>query len=112
MPSQGWVQASVPARVKCGGHGGPPLRLSEQSRKVEGAAVTGTGAPPHLSRREREIVDLLIAGQTYKQVGARLDISARTVEHYVERLKQRFHHHRLCALSGYLVAHGFMLNGQ
>ena len=62
--------------------------------------------PPRLSPREGEIVDLLIMGKTYKEVAAALHISARTVEHYVERLKSRFHQPRLPALACYLAAHG------
>ena len=33
-----------------------------------------------LSRRERDVLRLVAAGYTYKEIGARLSISARTVE--------------------------------
>ncbi|MBA8827402.1 DNA-binding CsgD family transcriptional regulator [Saccharopolyspora lacisalsi] len=42
-----------------------------------------------LSGREREVAELVLAGLTYKQVGKRLFISAKTVEHHVGRVKQR-----------------------
>jgi DNA-binding CsgD family transcriptional regulator len=56
--------------------------------------------------REREIINLLIVGQTYKEVAATIGISARTVEHYVDRLK---HRHRVTTIHG-LVGH-FLRNG-
>ncbi|WP_448626186.1 LuxR C-terminal-related transcriptional regulator [Geodermatophilus sp. URMC 64] len=42
-----------------------------------------------LSSREREVAELLVAGQTYREVGGRLFISAKTVEHHVARIRQR-----------------------
>jgi DNA-binding CsgD family transcriptional regulator len=31
----------------------------------------------------------VVAGQTYREIGARLFISAKTVEHHVSRMRQR-----------------------
>ncbi|WP_132975916.1 helix-turn-helix domain-containing protein, partial [Pseudonocardia dioxanivorans] len=42
-----------------------------------------------LSEREREVAKLVLEGLTYKQVGERLFISAKTVEHHVARMRQR-----------------------
>ncbi len=42
-----------------------------------------------LSEREREVAALVLAGLTYKQVGDRLFISAKTVEHHVARMRQK-----------------------
>lgn len=42
-----------------------------------------------LSQREREVAELIVAGQTYREVGGRLFISAKTVEHHVARIRQR-----------------------
>jgi len=42
-----------------------------------------------LSDREREVAALVLEGQTYKQIGERLFISAKTVEHHVARMRQR-----------------------
>jgi DNA-binding CsgD family transcriptional regulator len=42
-----------------------------------------------LSEREREVAALVVAGMTYKQVGDRLFISAKTVEHHVARMRQK-----------------------
>jgi DNA-binding CsgD family transcriptional regulator len=43
-----------------------------------------------LSVREREVAVLLLAGLTHKQIGERLFISPKTVEHHVSRMRQRF----------------------
>jgi DNA-binding CsgD family transcriptional regulator len=45
--------------------------------------------PGILSEREREVAALVLAGLTYKQVGDRLFISAKTVEHHVARMRQK-----------------------
>jgi DNA-binding NarL/FixJ family response regulator len=42
-----------------------------------------------LSQREREVAELIVAGQTYREVGGRLFISAKTVEHHVSRIRHR-----------------------
>ena len=42
-----------------------------------------------LSERELEVGRLILAGLTHKQIGARLFISAKTVEHHVARMKTR-----------------------
>ncbi|RBY88692.1 helix-turn-helix transcriptional regulator [Blastococcus sp. TF02A-26] len=42
-----------------------------------------------LSDREREVARLVVAGQTYREIGGRLYISAKTVEHHVSRIRRR-----------------------
>ena len=59
-----------------------------------------------MSPREHQILALLRAGKTFKEIGASLDISERTVEHHLERLRQRFHQPRMHALVDYLQKHG------
>jgi len=45
------------------------------------------GSP--LSDREREVADLLLLGMPYRDIGAQLFISAKTVEHHVARIRRR-----------------------
>ncbi|MGY1690187.1 LuxR C-terminal-related transcriptional regulator [Geodermatophilus sp. SYSU D01105] len=55
-------------------------------------AAEGAPAPAPsgaLSEREREVARLVVAGQTYREIGGRLYISAKTVEHHVSRMRQR-----------------------
>jgi DNA-binding CsgD family transcriptional regulator len=56
----------------------------DTSRPSAPVVVTGT-----LSDREREVARLVVAGQTYREIGGRLYISAKTVEHHVSRMRQR-----------------------
>jgi predicted ATPase/DNA-binding NarL/FixJ family response regulator len=58
--------------------------LSEDSAQ----AVTPTEAGP-LSRREREVVALVAAGMTNKEIGQRLFIAERTAEGHVERIRNK-----------------------
>lgn len=58
----------------------------------------GVAAPPvvarrpaaaQLSDREREVAELLLNGMPYRDIGAQLFISAKTVEHHVARIRRR-----------------------
>ncbi|ATL72433.1 hypothetical protein CRH09_38105 [Nocardia terpenica] len=42
-----------------------------------------------LSEREREVAELVLLGLTYREIGARLYISSKTVEHHVARIRRR-----------------------
>jgi DNA-binding CsgD family transcriptional regulator len=46
-------------------------------------------ASPALSDREREVAELLLLGMPYRDIGAQLFISAKTVEHHVARIRRR-----------------------
>lgn len=70
---------------------GPPREPAEaepQTADVPEPPVEepGDGA---LSDREREVAALVLEGLTYRQIGERLFISAKTVEHHVARMRQR-----------------------
>ncbi|ROT32603.1 helix-turn-helix transcriptional regulator [Micromonospora sp. HM5-17] len=83
-----------------------------QGRPIGGAGrANAAGAPSvgdpaaaqtegQLSEREREVAELVLGGLTYKQIGDRLFISAKTVEHHVARMRQRLN----CASRGELLA--------
>jgi DNA-binding NarL/FixJ family response regulator len=45
----------------------------------------------NLSARERQVLDLLSMGFTYKEIGAKLNIGAETVRGYVKNLCQKLH---------------------
>lgn len=58
------------------------------------AVETATPAPARpmsarLSDREREVAELLLLGMPYRDIGAQLFISAKTVEHHVARIRRR-----------------------
>lgn len=49
------------------------------------------GDPPHsrLSRREREVMSMMLEGQRLKEIAARLDISVKTVTTHRSRLMKK-----------------------
>lgn len=53
------------------------------------AATPARAASAQLSEREREVAELLLLGMPYRDIGAQLFISAKTVEHHVARIRRR-----------------------
>nr|WP_228800089.1 helix-turn-helix transcriptional regulator [Nocardia cyriacigeorgica] len=45
--------------------------------------------PTPLTDREQQVAELLLLGLTYREIGSRLYISAKTVEHHVSRIRRR-----------------------
>ena len=69
---------------------GDPRGIPVSAAEAEGLPdVAPDGADGPLSDREREVAGLVLEGLTYKQIGERLFISAKTVEHHVARMRQR-----------------------
>ncbi|MFI6259922.1 LuxR C-terminal-related transcriptional regulator [Micromonospora zamorensis] len=66
-----------------GGHGG--------QTPTTGASPARAASPTQqgLSDREYEVAELVLAGLTYREIGDRLFISAKTVEHHVARMRHR-----------------------
>lgn len=57
--------------------------------RSDALSAGGPAGPAMLSDREREVAELVVTGLTYRQIGERLFISAKTVEHHVARMRQR-----------------------
>ena len=55
------------------------------ARQRYGNALAAAG----LSPRELEVLDLVVAGLTHKQIGARLALAKATVDTYVQRIRQK-----------------------
>ncbi|WP_431235671.1 isoniazid response ATPase/transcriptional regulator IniR [Mycolicibacterium psychrotolerans] len=60
--------------------------VSETSGPVPAGARPASSP---LSDREREVAELLLLGMPYRDIGAQLFISAKTVEHHVARIRRR-----------------------
>ena len=54
-----------------------------------GPATRPGPASTTLSEREREVAELLLRGMPYRDIGAQLFISPKTVEHHVARIRRR-----------------------
>ncbi|MFE9205350.1 LuxR C-terminal-related transcriptional regulator [Micromonospora sp. NPDC007230] len=78
--------------------GGQPSASGDGPAPVADA-VTGP-AQHRLSDREHEVAELVLAGLTYREIGDRLFISAKTVEHHVARMRTRLN----CANRAELLA--------
>jgi DNA-binding CsgD family transcriptional regulator len=67
--------------------------LLECARGLQGPAATpapdAAGEPARLSERELQVAGLVLAGMTYRQIGDKLFISAKTVEHHMARMRSR-----------------------
>lgn len=63
--------------------------LQGESAALERDTQSETRAGGQLSERERQVARLVLAGLTYREVGDRLFISAKTVEHHIARMRQR-----------------------
>ena len=59
---------------------------TSHQRENPGTTPAPTGS---LSERESEVAELLVLGVTYREVGSRLYISPKTVEHHVARIRRR-----------------------
>ncbi|HEV3363148.1 MAG TPA: response regulator transcription factor [Acidimicrobiia bacterium] len=66
---------------------------------------TAKGENP-LSEREREVLQLVARGHTYRQIGGELFISEKTVENHVRNILGKLHLSRKQELIRYAVEHG------
>jgi DNA-binding CsgD family transcriptional regulator len=74
--------------------GDPPPRAEAPpppggSPRPSGSQHAGVPPAVTLSSREQEIAQRVLTGLTYKEIGAQLFISAKTVEHHVARIRRR-----------------------
>lgn len=74
------------------------------ARFIENAIANPKKVGTHnLTDRERQVLELLVAGHTNKEIGAELGIEERTVKLHVSRLMQKAGVHNRIALSVYAV---------
>ncbi|RDI46680.1 LuxR C-terminal-related transcriptional regulator [Nocardia mexicana] len=67
----------------------PPQPPIPAPAPVHGPGPAAVSRDAMLSEREREVAELVLLGLTYREIGARLYISAKTVEHHVARIRRR-----------------------
>lgn len=77
------------------------LVLGEFRRMAKLAAGTNP-----LSEREREVLQLVARGHTYRQIGAELYIAEKTVENHVRNILGKLHLNRKAELIRYAADHG------
>ncbi len=64
------------------------------------------GPTSSLSEREREVLQHVARGHTYKEIGEDLFISAKTVENHVRNILNKLHLNRKQELIRYAIKHG------
>ena len=62
-------------------------------------------ATPNLTRREREVADLVAQGLTNREIAARLFISERTAESHLEQIHGKLGFHSRLQIAAWVVAH-------
>ena len=62
-------------------------------------------ATPNLTRREREVADLVAQGLTNREIAARLFISERTAESHVEQIRGKLGFRSRAQIAAWVVAH-------
>jgi DNA-binding NarL/FixJ family response regulator len=84
-------------------HGVPPFSPGLAAKLLGEFARLSDATPPRreavpdaepaatLAPRQREVLTLVAQGLTYKEVGARLGLSARTVKYHMAEIMQRLH---------------------
>jgi DNA-binding CsgD family transcriptional regulator len=71
------------------GDPGTEEEIPDATVPEQASAPPADGDQPGFTERELEIGQFILAGLTYKQIGQRLYLSAKTVEHHVARMRQR-----------------------
>jgi DNA-binding NarL/FixJ family response regulator len=66
----------------------------------------GGGGPQALSDREREVLQYVARGHTYREVGEALHIAEKTVENHVRNILTKLHLSRKQELIRYALEHG------
>ena len=65
-----------------------------------------SGPVQPLSEREREVLQYVARGHTYKEIGEELFIAEKTVENHVRNILAKLHLNRRQELVRYAVEHG------
>jgi DNA-binding NarL/FixJ family response regulator len=82
------------------------------SRQVAELVAQGIGAPrthnplDSLSRREREVLSLVVNGNSSARIGELLHLSPKTVDSYRSRLMQKLQVNQLAGLVKFAIQHG------
>lgn len=85
---------------------GPEVAKFALDQMVRQSGDTSGGG--QLTDREREILVLIAEGLYNKEVGARLNISTRTVETHRERIMRKLDIHSTAGLTKYAIANGLI----
>lgn len=80
----------------------PALRLAASPRAL---SRRGPAVPPNLTVRQREVLQLVAEGQTAKEIGAALGVSAKTAEFHKAAIMAKLGLRTVAELTKYAVRH-------
>ena len=89
--------------------------LAEFSRLAGSATLDSAGSPPAaaetavlppLTERQREVLQLIASGLTYKEAGARLGLSSHTVKYHMAEIMAALHLEHRAQLLAYVGKQG------
>lgn len=79
--------------------GGSPMTPSVAAKVLQKFRTTppvqAAGEDYHLTPREKEVLSLLVEGQSYKMIAANMHISFHTVDAHIRRIYEKLHVHSL-----------------
>jgi two-component system response regulator NreC len=81
-------------------------------RRVDQAAAELESGDVPLTRREREVLALVVGGMTNQQIADQLFISPRTVDTHRTNIMQKLNIHDLANLVRYAIEHGIARSGE
>ena len=61
-----------------------------------------------LTRREREVVQMVAEGHSSKEIATRLAITVKTVENHRQHSMEKLHVHNIAGLTRYAIGQGFL----
>ena len=84
-----------------------PMIAGELVQAYKGGTYQQTGEAQQLTQRQREILQLLVEGNSAKEIANLLNISPRTVEFHKYNMMAKLKLKSLSALIQYAIKHGF-----
>ncbi|MGW1130885.1 LuxR C-terminal-related transcriptional regulator [Streptomyces griseoluteus] len=89
------------------------IRAVASGRSYFGTSLAGKGlptAPPHITSREREILQLIASGATDREIATKLNITENTVHTHLERLGRKHGSRRRADLTRLALECGMLQN--
>ncbi|MFD9007255.1 LuxR C-terminal-related transcriptional regulator [Streptomyces sp. NPDC059582] len=87
------------------------IRAVAAGRDYFGASLAGRSIPappPHITSRERQILQLVASGATDREIAAQLSITENTVHTHLERLRRKIGSRRRADLTRLALGHGMI----
>jgi len=84
--------------------------LAEFSRQggVRGVGKAEAGLAEPLTAREREVLELVVAGASNKEIARRLYVSENTVKYHLKNILQKLHAHNRAQVVAFALKHGLI----